>query len=138
MARSYSFKHRRVQSCTALALTLSTQRSPHLNVLLVLATAPTPPDFWLSLQDKIKVRKVRARLKLPFSPPCMKVPQLQAGSRADSFCKAAHHILMQGSKTHAKAAPHIPKQPQGLLTPAINPHPMSLQAHLLHVSLACP
>lgn len=119
MARS--FKHSRAQSCTALGLMLSTQRSPQLNVLRVLATAPTLPDFWLSLQDKIKVREVGARLKLPFSPPCMKVPQLHAGSIADTFCKAAHHALMHGSKTHAQAAPHIPKQPQGLSNPPINP-----------------
>lgn len=126
------------QSCTALGLKLSTQRPPHLNVLLVLATAPTLPDFWLSLQDKLKVRRLGARLQLPFNPPRVTVPQLPAGSMSDSLCKAAHRPLMQGSETRAQAAPHVPKQPQGLSAPVINPHPMSLQAHLFLVSLACP
>lgn len=38
-----------LQTPKTLGLTLSTQRSPHLNVLLVLPTAPTPPDFCLIL-----------------------------------------------------------------------------------------
>ena len=38
----------------------------------------------------------------------------------------------------AREALHVPEQPQGLLTPVIGPHPMSLQAHLFLVPLACP
>lgn len=44
-ARSYSVKHSRAQSCTALGLTLSALRSQHLHMLLVLGTAPTLSDF---------------------------------------------------------------------------------------------
>lgn len=56
-------------------------------------------------------------LKLPFNPPRMTAPQLQAGSSSGSLCNTAHHPLMQDSKSPAHADPCIPNQPQGLSIP---------------------
>lgn len=60
-------------------------------------------------------------LKLPFNPPRVTAPQLQAGSSSGSLCNTAHHPLLRGSKTPAQAAPRTPNQPQGLSIPRQTP-----------------